>query len=89
MIGLEQYLEALAEEGDARGGGRGVAQEGGRAATGGAHSENAADIGALSVDCQAVMAAAEEAGADGLDARRTAVVLGWDSASASRVEGPV
>ncbi|MFI8308943.1 hypothetical protein ACIF80_37250 [Streptomyces sp. NPDC085927] len=28
-----------------------------------------------------------EAGADGLGARRAAVVLGWDSALASRVEG--
>ena len=33
------------------------------------------------------MAAALESGADGLGARRAAVVLGWDSASASRVEG--
>ncbi|GGR35979.1 hypothetical protein GCM10015536_47210 [Streptomyces griseomycini] len=37
--------------------------------------------------CQALMAAAVEAGGDGLGARRAAVVLGWDSASASRVEG--
>ncbi|MFP8905412.1 hypothetical protein ACLIYN_14115, partial [Streptomyces atacamensis] len=36
---------------------------------------------------QVLMAAAVEAGADGLGARRAAVVLGWDSASASRVEG--
>ncbi|WP_445282324.1 hypothetical protein [Streptomyces sp. DSM 118148] len=41
----------------------------------------------LSVDYQALMAAAAEAGNDGLGARRAAVVLGWDSASASRVEG--
>jgi hypothetical protein len=33
------------------------------------------------------MAAALDAGADGVGARRAAVVLGWDSASASRVEG--
>ncbi|MDI1458894.1 hypothetical protein NHG22_34535 [Streptomyces sp. ATE26] len=39
------------------------------------------------MDYQALMAAALEAGADGLGARRAAVVLGWDSASASRVEG--
>jgi hypothetical protein len=39
------------------------------------------------VDYQALMAAALEAGGEGLGARRAAVVLGWDSASASRVEG--
>lgn len=50
------------------------------------HRENAAGLGDLSVDYQAVMAAASEAGAEGLGARRAAVVLGWDSASASRVE---
>ncbi|MGW2512272.1 hypothetical protein ACWC0A_23290 [Streptomyces scopuliridis] len=41
----------------------------------------------LSPDYQALMAAAVDAGGDGLGARRAAVVLGWDSASASRVEG--
>ncbi|GGS06095.1 hypothetical protein GCM10010236_70690 [Streptomyces eurythermus] len=49
------------------------------------HRQNAAGVEDLSVDYQAVMAA--EAGGDGLGARRVAVVLGWDSASASRVEG--
>lgn len=39
------------------------------------------------MDYQALLAAALEAGGDGLGARRAAVVLGWDSASASRVEG--
>ncbi|MEY9815527.1 hypothetical protein RKD21_005784 [Streptomyces albogriseolus] len=33
------------------------------------------------------MAAAVEGGRDGLGARRAAGVLGWDTASASRVEG--
>ncbi|GGW13457.1 hypothetical protein GCM10018980_71000 [Streptomyces capoamus] len=51
------------------------------------HRENAAGVEDLSVDYQAIMAAATAAGADGLGARRAAVVLGWDSASASRVEG--
>lgn len=41
----------------------------------------------LSPDYQELMAAAVDAGDDGLGARRAAVVLGWDSASASRVEG--
>ncbi len=39
------------------------------------------------MDYQGVMAAAAEAGVEGLGARQKAVVLGWDSASASRVEG--
>jgi hypothetical protein len=51
------------------------------------HRENAAGVEDLSVDYQAVMAAAAEAGVEGLGARRAAVVLGWDSALASRVEG--
>lgn len=51
------------------------------------HRQNAAGVEGLSVDYQALVAAAVEAGGDGLGARRAAVVLGWDSASASRVEG--
>lgn len=87
VIGLEQYLEALAEEEMPAE----VAVASRRRPVGPRravpHGENAAGIEDLSVDYQAVMAAAAGAGADGLDARRTAVVLGWDSASASRVEG--
>lgn len=41
----------------------------------------------LSPDYQALMAASADVGGDGMGARRAAVVLGWDSASASRVEG--
>lgn len=51
------------------------------------HRQDAASIEVLSLDYQALMAAALEAGADGLGARRAAVVLGRDSASASGVEG--
>ncbi|MFE7760907.1 hypothetical protein [Streptomyces sp. NPDC057438] len=51
------------------------------------HRQNAAGLEDLSVDYQAVMETAAEVGEDGLGARRAAVVLGWDSASASRVEG--
>ncbi|WP_435233308.1 hypothetical protein [Streptomyces sp. Tue6028] len=88
VIGLEQYLEALAEEEEPALVVVGVSRRkpvGPRRAV--PHRENAAGVEDLSVDYQAVMAAATEAGAGGLDARRTAVVLGWDSASASRVEG--
>ncbi len=53
----------------------------------GPHRDNAPGTEVLSVDYQVLMAAAVEAGADGLGARRAAVVLGWDSASVSRVEG--
>ncbi|MFI6246001.1 hypothetical protein [Streptomyces sp. NPDC051016] len=51
------------------------------------HREDADGVGDLSVDYQALMTAAAEAGADGLGARWAAVVLGTDSASVSRVEG--
>ncbi|WP_306190791.1 hypothetical protein [Streptomyces sp. MK5] len=86
VIGLEQYLEALAEEEAAA-----VAVVSQRKPVGPRrevpHRDDAAGTKVLSVDCQALMAAALEAGATGLGARRAAVVLGWDSASASRVEG--
>ncbi|MEV0301421.1 hypothetical protein [Streptomyces prasinus] len=86
VIGLVQYLEALAEE-DAPV--EAVASQrepvGPRRAV--SHRQDAAGTKVLSVDYQALTAAALEAGGDGLGARRAAVVLGWDSASASRVEG--
>jgi hypothetical protein len=88
VIGLEQYLEALAEEDAPAVVADGVSQRkpvGPRRAV--PHRQNAAGVETLSVDYQALMAAAVEAGDDGLGARRAAVVLGWDSASASRVEG--
>ncbi|MYS88041.1 MULTISPECIES: hypothetical protein [Streptomyces] len=86
VIGLEQYLEALAEE-DAPIVAV-VSQKkpvGPRRAV--PHRQEAPGVEVLSVDYQALMAAASDAGSDGLGARRAAVVLGWDSASASRVEG--
>ncbi|WP_051744781.1 hypothetical protein [Streptomyces yerevanensis] len=88
VIGLEQYLEALAEEDAPAVVADGVSPRkpvGPRRAV--PHRQNAAGVGGLSVDYQALMAAALEAGGDGLGARRAAVVLGWDSALASRVEG--
>ncbi|MFF8732237.1 hypothetical protein ACF073_38095 [Streptomyces sp. NPDC015171] len=87
-IGLEQYLEALAEEDQPAETVVGASPRkpvGPRRAV--PHRENAAGVEDLSVDYRALMAAAAEAGGDGLGARRAAVVLGWDSASASRVEG--
>ncbi|MFI0504764.1 hypothetical protein ACH3WN_18295 [Streptomyces albogriseolus] len=87
-IGLEQYLEALAEEEQPTETVVGPSPRkpvGPRRAV--PHRQNVAGVEDLSVDYQAVMAAAAEAGNDGLGARRAAVVLGWDSASASRVEG--
>ncbi|MET9777479.1 hypothetical protein ABZ023_25015 [Streptomyces sp. NPDC006367] len=88
VIGLEQYLEALAEEDAPAVVAEGMSQRkpvGPRRAV--PHRQDAAGDEVLPVDYQALMAAALEAGADGLGARRAAVVLGWDSASASRVEG--
>jgi hypothetical protein len=88
VIGLEQYLEALAEDEASAVVAVGVSWRkpvGPRRAV--PHRENAAGVEDLSVDYQALMAAAADVGADGLGARRAAVVLGWDSASVSRVEG--
>ncbi|WP_051803404.1 hypothetical protein [Streptomyces sp. NRRL S-1314] len=88
VIGLEQYLEALAEE-DASADGAGEVPR--RKAVGPRravpHRQYASDVAELSPDYQALMAAAVDVGGDGLGARRAAVVLGWDSASASGVEG--
>lgn len=87
-IGLKQYLEALAKKDAFAEMAVGPSRRkpvGPRRAV--PNRENAAGLEKLSVDYQAVMVAAAEAGADGLGPRRVAVVLGWDSASASRVEG--
>ncbi|MEU6557173.1 hypothetical protein ABZ915_44160 [Streptomyces sp. NPDC046915] len=83
VIGLEQYVEALAEEEAPAVMVGGLSQRkpvGPRRTV--PHREDAAGVEDLSVDYQAVMAAATKAGIDGLDARRTAVVLGWGSTSA-------
>ncbi|MFH9663632.1 hypothetical protein ACH4NF_35785 [Streptomyces sp. NPDC017248] len=88
VIGLEQYLEALAEENAPADVVGEVSQRkavGPRRAV--PHRRHASEVTELSPDYQALMAAAADAGDDGLGARRAAVVLGWDSASASRVEG--
>ncbi|MGW1593558.1 hypothetical protein [Streptomyces sp. NPDC002343] len=88
VIGLEQYLEALAE-GDAPADVTGEVQRrkpaGPRRAV--PHRRHASEVKELSPDYQALMAAVDDAGGDGLGARRAVVVLGWDSAFASRVEG--
>ncbi|GGT59191.1 hypothetical protein GCM10010287_36740 [Streptomyces variabilis] len=88
VIGLEQYLEALAEEeasADVVGEAPRRKPVGPRRAV--PHRRHASGVAELAPDYQALMAAAVDAGGDGLGARRAAVVLGWDSASVSRVEG--
>ncbi|ANP52186.1 hypothetical protein J2Z21_009466 [Streptomyces griseochromogenes] len=91
VIGLEQYLEALAETdapavpSDDRSQGMKVRPAGPRRAV--PHGQDAVGGEVLAVDYQALMTAAEQAGVDGIGARRAAVVLGWDSASHSPVEG--
>ncbi|MFI0234948.1 hypothetical protein [Streptomyces sp. NPDC017086] len=69
-IGLEHYLEALSEESAS-------ADVSRRTAPSGASPATATDVRELSPDYQTLMAATADAGADGLSARRTAVVLGW------------
>ncbi|MFF7655752.1 hypothetical protein ACFZCY_39020 [Streptomyces sp. NPDC007983] len=86
VIGLEQYLEALAEAPEPALVADRVSQRrpvGSRRAV--PHRDNAPGIEVLSVEYQALMAATLEAGADGLDDQRAAVALGWESASASRM----
>ncbi|MFJ8114310.1 hypothetical protein [Streptomyces sp. NPDC096132] len=88
VIGMEQYLEALAEEAapaDVTGEESRRKPVGPRRAV--PHRRHATEVEELSPDYQALMTAAVDAGDDGLGARRAAVVLGWDTASASRVEG--
>ncbi|MFF8479115.1 hypothetical protein [Streptomyces sp. NPDC015414] len=88
VIGLEQYLEALAEADAPAVVTDGSSQKksvGPRRAV--PHRQDVAGTEVLPVDYQALMAAALEAGGEGMGARRAAVVLGWDSTSASRVEG--
>ncbi|WP_370672244.1 MULTISPECIES: hypothetical protein [Streptomyces] len=88
VIGLEQYREGLAEEEAPAVVAVGMLRRkpvGPRRAV--PHRESAVGAEDLSADYQALMAAVLEAGADGLGARRVAVVPGWDGASVSRVEG--
>ncbi|MGW2346931.1 hypothetical protein [Streptomyces sp. NPDC001661] len=91
VIGLEQFLEALAAvdapvvASDGRSSGKAVRPAGPRMAV--PHRRDVPGVEVLAVDYQAVMAAVLDAGSDGIGARQTAVVLGWDSAVASRVEG--
>ncbi|MER5443676.1 hypothetical protein [Streptomyces sp. NPDC002790] len=91
VIGLEQFLEALAEAdapaaaSDGKPSGKPVRPAGPRMPV--PHRRDVTGVEVLAMDYQTVMAAALDAGSDGLGARQTAVVLGWDSAVASRVEG--
>lgn len=93
VIGLEQYLEAPAEQ-DAS---VGVEPDRLAAAGGGieepavagptvARKENGVPVDALGADYRLIMAVLGEAG-DSLTARQVAVALGWDSSVPSRVEG--
>jgi hypothetical protein len=79
VIGLEQYLEALAEDEAPAVVAAGASPRkpvGPRRAV--PHRENAAGVEDLSVDYQALMVAALDAGADGVGARPVASV-GWRS----------
>lgn len=83
----EERLRPSGVSGGARGGGcarrgRRVAEEVGGSRRTVPHCQEAAEPRCCRVDYAALMAAALEAGIDGLGARRAAVVLGWNSASA-------
>lgn len=88
VIGLEQCSEALAEEDVPADVASEMSQKkvvGPRRAV--PHHRHASGVTGLSPDHQALTAAAAGAGDNGLGARRAAVVPGWDSTSAARVEG--
>lgn len=95
VIGLEQYLEALAEQ-DASVGVEpdrpAVAGDGiGEPAVAGprrtvARKENGVPVDVLGAEYRLIMAALGQTG-DSLTARQAAVSLGWDSSVPSRVEG--
>ncbi|MER6103772.1 hypothetical protein ABT115_15945 [Streptomyces sp. NPDC001832] len=95
VIGLEQYLEALAEQ-DAS---VEVEPDGPSAVGGGveepvvagprrmvARKEDGVSVDVLGADYRLIMAVLGQAG-ESLTARQTAVALGWDSSVPSRVEG--
>lgn len=97
VIGLEQYLEALAEQ-DAPAVGKTpvptavhaplqepVPVAGPRRMV--ARREDGVPVEVLGPDYRRIMTVLDEADGDGLTARQTAVALGWDSSVASRVEG--
>ncbi|MGY0071640.1 hypothetical protein ACWZEH_33760 [Streptomyces sp. QTS137] len=97
VIGLEQYLEALAER-DVSAVGRTPVPTAVQAPlkepvpVAGplrtvARREDGVPVEVLGPDCRRIMAALDEAGGDGPTARQTAVALGWDSSVVSRVEG--
>ncbi|WP_308294270.1 hypothetical protein [Streptomyces sp. ST2-7A] len=93
VIGLEQYLEALAEQGApvvTEAAGPAVAEvpvptaEPRRTV---ARREDGVSVEVLGPDYQRIMSAFEGADGGSLSARRVAVVLGWDSSVPARVEG--
>lgn len=95
-IGLEQYLEALAEQEGAFAvavpGGSAVVEEPApgpgreprRVVT---RKESGVSVETLGLDYQRIVAAVDSSGGMGLTARQVAAHLGWDTALASRVEG--
>jgi hypothetical protein len=95
VIGLEQYLEALAEQETpavvAPGGSAEVeepapgAERAPRRAV--ARKESGVSVEALGLDYRRIMEAFGSPDGTGLTARQVAVQLGWDTAVASRVEG--
>jgi hypothetical protein len=95
VIGLEQYLEALAEQGVSAdvepdgAGAAGVEVEGLVVAPPRrtvARKEDGVPVNVLGADYRRIMAVLGQPG-DSLTARQTAVALGWDSSLPSRVEG--
>jgi hypothetical protein len=97
VIGLEQYLEALAELDvsapvDAPGAGAVEAPVKEPASAAGprrvvACKEEGVSVDVLGSDYRRIMVAFQDTGGDGLSAKHVAEKLGWDPAVATRVEG--
>lgn len=92
VIGLEQYVEALAEQ-DAEAASGAVTVVDEKPAKVAeprrtvARKQNGVSVDVLGPDYRRIVEAAGQAGGKGLSARQVAVLLGWDSALATRVEG--
>ncbi|MEV8305780.1 hypothetical protein AB0P36_00095 [Streptomyces flavidovirens] len=101
VIGLEQYLEALAEQ-DVSGGAEASEAAAGEVPLAAqrpapapvteprrtvARKQDGVSVEALGPDYRRIMAAFTKAGGDSVTARQAAVMLGWDPAVATRVEG--
>lgn len=91
VIGLEQYLEALAEQDESAPGAVAVGAPVEEPAAGPrravARKDGGVSVEVLGPDYRRIMTVFKDTGGGGLTAKQVAVKLGWDPAVAARVEG--